>query len=78
MFRFLYYRNTILRISTHPSFPRSPGSSILYYISIPTEDAHSGHPTGNSVAGFSQRINEKVAMKLVQIVGEGIVEIKQV
>ena len=58
--------------------PKGVESSILFYVSVPTEDAHSGHPTGNGVAGFSQRINEKVATKLVQIVGEGIVEIKQV
>lgn len=58
--------------------PKGVESSILYYISVPTEDAHHGHPTGDGVAGFSQRMNEKVAEKLVQIVGEGIEEIKQV
>ena len=29
---------------------------IVYYVSLPTEDAHTGHPTGNGVAGFSQRM----------------------
>ena len=58
--------------------PKGVESSIMYYVSLPTEEAHHGHPTGSGVAGFSQRMNEKVAAKLVQIVGEGITEIKQV
>ena len=58
--------------------PKGVESSIMYYISLPTEDAHHGHPTGSGVAGFSQQMNEKVAAKLGQIVGEGITEIKQV
>ena len=52
--------------------------NIMYYISLPTEEAHHGHPTGRGVAGFAQRVNDKVAAKLVQIVAEGITEIKQV
>ena len=47
----------------------------MYYISLPTEEAHHGHLTGKGVA---QRINDKMAAKLVQIVAEGITEIKQV
>ena len=42
------------------------------------EEAHHGHPTGKGVAGFAQRMNDKVAAKLVQIVAEGVTEIKQV
>ena len=50
----------------------------MYYISLPMEEAHHGHPTGKGVAGFAQRMNDKVAAKLVQIVAEGVTEIKQV
>ena len=50
----------------------------MYYVSLPMEEAHHGHPTGKGVAGFAQRMNDKVAAKLVQIVAEGVTEIKQV
>ena len=51
---------------------------VKYFISLPTEEAHHGHPTGGAIAGFTQRINDQVAARLVQIVAEGITEIKQV
>ena len=51
---------------------------IVYFVSLPTEDAHTGHPTGNGVAGFSQRMNEKVAAKIAELVAEGITEIHEV
>ena len=50
----------------------------MYYVSLPMEEAHHGHPTGKRVAGFAQRMNDKVAAELVQIVAEGVTEIKQV
>ena len=50
----------------------------LFFVSLPTEDAHTGHPTGNGVAGFSQRTNEKVAAKIAELVAEGITEINEV
>ena len=50
----------------------------VYFVSLPSEDAHTGHPTGNGVAGFSQRINEKVAAKIAELVAEGITEIHDV
>ena len=51
---------------------------IVYFICLPTEDAHTGHHTGNGVAGFSQRINEKVAAKIADLLAEGITEIHEV
>ncbi len=51
---------------------------IVYFVSLPTEDAHTGHPTGNGVAGFSQKMNEKVAAKIAELVAEGITEIHEV
>ena len=50
----------------------------MWFISLPSEDAHSSHPTGKGVAGFSQRMNDKVAAKIVEIVAEGITEVTQV
>ena len=51
---------------------------IVYFVSLPTEDAHTGHPTGNGVAGFSQKMNEKVAAKIAELVAERITEIHEV
>ena len=39
-------------------------TTTAYFVSLPTESAHHGHPTGGGVAGFSQRMNEKVATKI--------------
>ena len=50
----------------------------IYYVSLPTEECHSGHPTGKGVAGLSQRVNEKVSAKISQLVAEGITEIYEV
>lgn len=50
----------------------------IYFVSLPTEECHSGHPTGNGVAGFSQRVNEKVSAKISELVAEGITEIHEV
>ncbi len=58
--------------------PDAPKSKTLYYISLPTVESHQGHPTGEGVAGFTQRINEKVAQKIAEIVSQGITDIHQV
>ena len=58
--------------------PRHIETVTMHYVSLPVEKAHSGHPTGGGVAGFAQRINEKVAAKLAEVVADGITEIKQV
>ena len=36
----------------------------MYYVSLPMEEAHSGHPTGGGMAGLAQRMNEKDAAKI--------------
>lgn len=58
--------------------PDAIETKTMWFISLPSEDAHSGHPTGKGVAGFSQRMNDKVAAKVVEIVAEGITEVTQV
>ncbi len=50
----------------------------LYFVSLPAEECHTGHPTGGGTAGLSKRINEKVAAKITELVGEGITEINNV
>jgi len=53
-------------------------TTTAYFVTLPTEDAHHGHPAGEGVAGFSQRMNEKVATKISEIVADGIIDIPQV
>ena len=54
--------------------PAEVKTKVMSYVSLPTEDAHSGHPTGGGVAGFSQKMNSQVASRLAEIVAEGITE----
>ena len=58
--------------------PETVQTVTMYFVSLPTEEAHHGHSTGAGVAGYSQRMNSDVAAKLAQIVSEGVTEIKQV
>ena len=58
--------------------PDAVKTKTMWFISLPSKDAHSGHPTGKGVAGFSQRINDRVAANIVEIVAEGITEVIQV
>ena len=58
--------------------PETVQTVTMYYVSLPSEEAHHGHSTGAGVAGYSQRMNSNVAAKLAQIVSEGVTEIKQV
>ena len=53
-------------------------SKTMYYVSLPKEDAHQGHPTGAGTAGFAQRVNDKVAIKISELVAEGVTEIHQI
>ena len=51
---------------------------IVYFVSLPTEDAHTGHYTGNGIAGLSQRMNEKVAAKIAALASVRYRPLKQV
>ncbi len=46
----------------------------LYFVSLPAEECHTGHPTGGGTAGLSKRIDEKVSAKITELVGEGITD----
>ena len=35
------------------------------------EEAHTGHPTGGGVVGFSQRVNSQVAARIGETVADG-------
>ena len=51
---------------------------IVYFVSLPIEAAHTDHHTGDGIAGFSQRMNNKVAAKIVELVAESITEVREV
>ncbi len=44
-----------------------------YFISLPSEEAHSGHPTGQP-AVYGQKLHPLVAQKIAEMVAAGIVE----
>lgn len=48
-----------------------------YFVSLPTEDAHCGHPTG-ATAGFSQRVDSIVTAKIKELVASGITDTHEV
>ena len=53
-------------------------SKTMYYVSLPTENAHQGHPTGAGTPGFAKRVNDKVAIKISELVAKGVTEIHQI
>ena len=44
-----------------------------FFVSLPSEDAHSGHPIG-SHGGFSQRIHPRLIQEISELVSAGITE----
>ena len=50
----------------------------MYFVSLPTEEAHTNHPTGKGVGGYSQRMNQQVAAKIAELVADGITDKQQV
>ena len=58
--------------------PTAVATKVMYFVSLPTEEAPTNHPTGKEVAGFSQRVNPQVTAKIAEIVSDGITDKKQV
>ena len=49
----------------------------MYHVSLPCNEAHSGHPIGLS-AGMAQRVHPMVKQKIIQIVQEGLTNPQEV
>ena len=49
-----------------------------YFVSLPSIDAHSGHPLGCDACGFAQRIHPLVTQKITELVSSGITDIGEV
>ena len=45
-----------------------------YYVSLPSNDAHSGHPLGCDVCGFAQRVHLLASPKINELVSSGITD----
>ena len=58
--------------------PTAVTTKLMSYISLPMEEAHTGHPTRGGVAGFSQRVNSQVAARIGETVADGITDKSQV
>ena len=48
-----------------------------HFVSLPGEDAHTGHPTGSS-GGFAQRIHPLLAQRISELVAAGITDTSEV
>ena len=44
-----------------------------YFISLPTEEAHSGHPTGQAGV-YAQKLHPAISQKIVELVEAGITD----
>ena len=49
-----------------------------YFVSLPSIDAHSGHPLGCDACGFAQRIHPLATQKITKLVSSGITDIGEV
>ena len=49
-----------------------------YFVSLPSIDAHSGHPLGCDACGFAQQIHPLVTQKITELVSSGITDIGEV
>ena len=47
------------------------------FISLPTENAHCGHPTGE-MSGFSQRVHPMIITKISDLVASGITDVQEI
>ena len=50
---------------------------LKHFVSLPCEEAHSGHPTGHA-AGYSQKLNPYVSQKISEMVSSGITDTAEV
>ena len=50
---------------------------LKHFVSLPCEEAHSGHPTG-CVAAYSRKLNLYVSQKISEMVSSGITDIAEV
>lgn len=55
----------------------SPSKEIQYFVSLPTRDAHTKHPT-DEVSGYAQKVHPLIAQKISEFVSEGMTEVHEV
>lgn len=55
----------------------SPAREVRYFVSLPTCDAHTKHPT-DETSGYAQKVHPAIAQKISEIVSDGTVEIHEV
>ena len=55
----------------------SPSKEIRYFVSLPTRDAHTKHPT-DEVSGYAQKVHPVIAQKISEFVSEGMKEVHEV
>lgn len=65
------------QLSEHLKSSSPSSSEARYYVSLPTHDAHSQHPT-NDLSGYAQKVNPAIAQKISELVSDGITEVHEV
>jgi hypothetical protein len=55
----------------------SPKTHVKYFVSLPTNEAHTNHPTGTSIA-FAQKIYPLLIQKITELVSANIIDVHEV
>ena len=55
----------------------SPSKESRYFVSLPTRDAHTKHPTAE-VSGYAQKVHPLIAQKISEFVSGGMTEVHKV
>ena len=55
----------------------TPNTKSMYFVSLPTNEAHSNHPTGSEVA-FAQRVHPLLIAKINDLVSSNICNVHEV
>lgn len=55
----------------------SPKTLIQYFVSLPTNEVHTNHPTGGNIA-FAQKIHPLLIQKITELVSANIIDVHEV
>ena len=71
------YEEKMKQLKTDLANNKTVKVELKYFVSLPCEEAHSGHPTGYA-AGYSQKLNPYVSQKISEMVSSGITDTAEV
>ena len=71
------YEEKMKQLKTDLANNKSVQVELKHFVSLPCEEAHSGHPTGHA-AGYSQKLNPHLSLKISEMVSSGITDTAEV